>query len=271
VNLVLVAINRRSAVVCSRNNAILQRIAKRARSLWQQSQHSTESRHAPESGLGSEESVFDLSSIITDTRFDFDEEVVSSTAYRRALTNLRHAYGTGNAESTDPNEPACVDPIISSDDSSSGSLGVDLVQENQTEPRELPPDNEYASSSHRRSDNQSHFQQGQSVDGILAATGNLLKVVAIPDAAKRSSSRLKPLDTALNSVLEETSGRAMKKETDTATGEDLGVQASIQPPKGIKLVVIGDPVIGKTSTLTTFSKGSYPEVFVPTIMENYNS
>ncbi|KAK4441964.1 hypothetical protein QBC34DRAFT_419429 [Podospora aff. communis PSN243] len=42
-------------------------------------------------------------------------------------------------------------------------------------------------------------------------------------------------------------------------------------PKSVKrkLVIVGDGGIGKTCLLVVFSKGSFPEVYVPTVFENY--
>ena len=68
------------------NNELLQRIAGRARSLWQDSQHDgREARHFPEAVVGSGDSVFELSSIIPDTQFDFDNEILGSGSYRQAI------------------------------------------------------------------------------------------------------------------------------------------------------------------------------------------
>ncbi|KAK9712880.1 GTP-binding protein Rho1 [Basidiobolus ranarum] len=36
-----------------------------------------------------------------------------------------------------------------------------------------------------------------------------------------------------------------------------------------KLVIVGDGACGKTSLLIVFSKGTFPEVYVPTVFENY--
>lgn len=36
-----------------------------------------------------------------------------------------------------------------------------------------------------------------------------------------------------------------------------------------KLVVVGDGACGKTSLLVTFSKDSFPTMYVPTVFENY--
>lgn len=46
---------------------------------------------------------------------------------------------------------------------------------------------------------------------------------------------------------------------------------SFQPASGIrkKLVIVGDGACGKTCLLIVFSKGQFPEVYVPTVFENY--
>lgn len=36
-----------------------------------------------------------------------------------------------------------------------------------------------------------------------------------------------------------------------------------------KLVIVGDGACGKTSLLITFSKDSFPTMYVPTVFENY--
>lgn len=39
----------------------------------------------------------------------------------------------------------------------------------------------------------------------------------------------------------------------------------------IKLVAVGDGAVGKTSLLIRFSKGEFPETYVPTVFENYTT
>jgi hypothetical protein len=77
------------------SHIILQQIARRARSLWQESQHGDSAQGPPEIICGDRDSVFELSSIITDTRFDFDDEILNSRAYRQALANLRWSTELG--------------------------------------------------------------------------------------------------------------------------------------------------------------------------------
>jgi hypothetical protein len=52
--------------------------------------------------VGSGDSVFELSSIISDTRFDFDNEILGSGPYRQAITHLRNAGWTGRIDDASP-------------------------------------------------------------------------------------------------------------------------------------------------------------------------
>jgi len=42
-----------------------------------------------------------------------------------------------------------------------------------------------------------------------------------------------------------------------------------EPPLRRKLCIVGDGACGKTCLLIVFSKGSFPELYVPTVFENY--
>ena len=66
--------------------ALLEKIAERARSLWQESQ---DGREAPDTVVGRDDSIFELSSFVSDTRFDFDSIVMHSQAYRRSMKTLK--------------------------------------------------------------------------------------------------------------------------------------------------------------------------------------
>lgn len=69
------------------NHDLLQRIAKRAKVLWQESERSSSLRKS----IGSTSNpASEISSVVTTTHFDFDSEIVQSAAYQRA-TNHRRA------------------------------------------------------------------------------------------------------------------------------------------------------------------------------------
>lgn len=56
-----------------------------------------------------------------------------------------------------------------------------------------------------------------------------------------------------------------KKEFAAPEQQCVGSAAEIR----LKLVVVGQGACGKTCTLIVFSKGTFPEVYVPTVFENY--
>jgi hypothetical protein len=64
-------------------------MANKGLSLWR-GNHSSGQHRAPTAvvGISDADSVFELSSIITDTRFDFDDQVLQSKAYQRAMIYL---------------------------------------------------------------------------------------------------------------------------------------------------------------------------------------
>ncbi len=53
-----------------------------------ESQHGDPVQRHPEVVCGEQDCVFELSSIITDTRFDFEYEILSSWANRRSTVNV---------------------------------------------------------------------------------------------------------------------------------------------------------------------------------------
>ncbi|KAJ9602906.1 hypothetical protein H2200_012686 [Cladophialophora chaetospira] len=87
-------------------NIVLQHMAGKGLSLWR-GIHSSGQYQTPTTIVGNSEtdSVFELSSIITDTRFDFDDQVINSKAYRRALGNLRQAQIDPNRLPINENRP----------------------------------------------------------------------------------------------------------------------------------------------------------------------
>lgn len=85
-------------------------MANKGLSLWQGNRPTGENR-APRAivSSGEADSVFELSSIITDTRFDFDDLVIDSKAYRRALMNLRRAQSRASHSDQDQCEDSILD------------------------------------------------------------------------------------------------------------------------------------------------------------------
>ena len=78
-------------------NLILHQMANKGASLWFGTRASGQ-YPAPTAVVGNSDtdSVFELSSIIKDTRFDLDDQLIDSSAYRRALASLIQAQASSN-------------------------------------------------------------------------------------------------------------------------------------------------------------------------------
>lgn len=76
--------------IAHKNNALLRQIANRGRSFYLESIYDSERRTTvPQSFRTNAMSDFEISSIVDDRQFDFDDEVTNAMSYRRALANLR--------------------------------------------------------------------------------------------------------------------------------------------------------------------------------------
>lgn len=78
------------------NHDLLQRIAARGRSFFLDSLHDGEVTSEPKVVCRVDgESIFEMSSIVDDTHFDFDEEIINTARYRRALASLQTVNAGG--------------------------------------------------------------------------------------------------------------------------------------------------------------------------------
>ena len=78
------------------NHDLLQKIAARGRSFFLESLHDGEVTSEPKIVCGVDgESIFEMSSIVDDIHFDFDEEIINTARYRRALANLQTVNAGG--------------------------------------------------------------------------------------------------------------------------------------------------------------------------------